>query len=76
MFHWAHFILKSIGGQIIINFHWFLKDDEAVDWRGGFLNFHGTRRTSEKRGLEKLGGEEFLALFFLCDFSWKWGGEG
>jgi hypothetical protein len=32
-----NFILKSIGGQIILNFHWFLKDEEAMDWRGGFL---------------------------------------
>jgi hypothetical protein len=25
------FILKSIGGQIILNFHWLLKDEEAID---------------------------------------------
>jgi hypothetical protein len=29
-------ILKSIGGHIILNFHWFLKDEEAIYWRGGF----------------------------------------
>jgi hypothetical protein len=29
-------ILKSIGGHMILNFHWFLKDEEAIDWRGGF----------------------------------------
>jgi hypothetical protein len=29
-------ILKSIGRHIILNFHWFLKDEEAIDWRGGF----------------------------------------
>jgi hypothetical protein len=29
-------ILKSIGGHIIIKFHWFLKDEQAIDWRGGF----------------------------------------
>jgi hypothetical protein len=42
-------------------------------WIGGedFFNSHGRRRTSGKRGLEKLGGEEFLALFSLCDFAWK-----
>jgi hypothetical protein len=33
-----------------------------------FFNFHGIKRTSSRRGLEKLGGEEFLGLFFLCDF--------
>jgi hypothetical protein len=26
-------ILKSIRGQIILNFHWLLKDEEAIDWR-------------------------------------------
>jgi hypothetical protein len=30
------FILKSIGGQIILDSHWFLKDEEAMDWRGRF----------------------------------------
>jgi hypothetical protein len=25
------FILKSIGGQIILNFHWLLKDEEGID---------------------------------------------
>jgi hypothetical protein len=30
------FILKSIGGQIIFNSHWLLKDEEAIDWREGF----------------------------------------
>jgi hypothetical protein len=29
-------ILKSIGGHVILNFHWLLKDEEAIDWRGGF----------------------------------------
>jgi hypothetical protein len=29
-------ILKSIGGQIILNSHWFLKDEEAIDSREGF----------------------------------------
>jgi len=45
-------------------------------WIGGedFFNFHGTRRASGRRGLEKLGGEEFLGLFFLGDFFGK-GGE-
>jgi hypothetical protein len=36
-----------------------------------FLNFHGTRRISSKRVLEKLGGKEFLGVFSLCDFSWE-----
>jgi hypothetical protein len=29
-------ILKSIRGQIILNSHWLLKDEEAIDWREGF----------------------------------------
>jgi hypothetical protein len=29
-------ILKSNGEHIILNFHWLLKDEEAIDWRGGF----------------------------------------
>jgi hypothetical protein len=33
--------------------------------REDFLNSHGTRRTSKRRGLEKLGGEEFLGLLFV-----------
>jgi hypothetical protein len=36
-------ILKSIGGQIIHNFHWLLKDEEAIDWKEGFQSFHGLR---------------------------------
>jgi len=44
------FILKSIGGQIIITPRWLLKDEEAINWRGGFRNFHWTRGTSSKKG--------------------------
>jgi hypothetical protein len=29
-------ILNSIRRKIILNSHWFLKDEEAVDWREGF----------------------------------------
>jgi hypothetical protein len=29
-------ILNSIGGRIILDSHWFLKDEEAMDWREGF----------------------------------------
>jgi hypothetical protein len=47
-------ILKSIGGQIIINFHWFLKDEEAIDWREGFQNFHWIRGTSSRKGHGRL----------------------
>jgi hypothetical protein len=37
-----------------------------------FHNFHWTKKTSSRRGHEKLGGKEFLrGLFFLCCLSWK-----
>jgi len=29
-------ILKSIGGQIILKSHWFLKNEEAMDWKEKF----------------------------------------
>jgi hypothetical protein len=51
------FILKSIGGQIIFNFHWFLKDEEAIDWRGGFRSFHWTKGTSSRKGYGGLSKE-------------------
>jgi len=31
-----------------------LKDEEAIDWKGGFRNFHWTKGTSLKRGHEGL----------------------
>jgi hypothetical protein len=43
-------ILKSIGGQIILNSHWLLKDEEAIDGSRGFRNFHLTRGTSSRKG--------------------------
>jgi hypothetical protein len=37
-----------------------------------FHNFHLIKRTSSRRGDEKLGKEEFLGMvFFLCYFSWE-----
>jgi hypothetical protein len=44
------FILNSIGDKIILDSHWFMKDEEAIDWKEGFLNFHWTRRKSSRRG--------------------------
>jgi hypothetical protein len=29
-------ILISIGGKIILDFHWFMKDEGAIDWEEGF----------------------------------------
>jgi hypothetical protein len=43
-------ILKSIGGQIIFNSHWFLKDEEAMDWRGGFPQLPWDKENKLKMG--------------------------
>jgi hypothetical protein len=43
-------ILNYIGEKIIIDSHWFMKDEKTIDWKEGFPNFHWTRRTSSKRG--------------------------
>ncbi len=42
-------ILKSIGGQIILNSHWLLKDEEAIDWKERFRSSHWTRGTSLRK---------------------------
>jgi hypothetical protein len=57
-------ILKSIGGQIILNFHGLLKDEEAIDWKGGFPSFHWTKETSSRRGHGKLIKEVDGVCFF------------
>jgi hypothetical protein len=42
-----------------------MKDEEAIDWREGFANFHWTRRTSSRRGHGRLiKGEWYLVCFF------------
>jgi hypothetical protein len=35
MFHWAHeFSSKiSLKGQIVLDSHWFMKDEKVIDWR-------------------------------------------
>ncbi len=42
-------------------------------WIGGkdFFNFHWTKKTSLRRGHEKLGKGGVRKVFFLCDFSWE-----
>jgi hypothetical protein len=44
------FILNFIGGQIIFNFHWFLKDVEAMDWREGFPQLPLDKKNKLKEG--------------------------
>jgi hypothetical protein len=54
-------ILKSIGGQIIINFHWLLNDEEAIDWREGFRSFKGSKGTSSRKVKEAYQGEKSMS---------------
>jgi hypothetical protein len=55
------FILKSIGGQIILKSHWLLKDEKAINWRGGFRSFHWTRGTSSRKGYGGLSRERGIS---------------
>jgi hypothetical protein len=58
-------ILNSIGEKIIFDSHWFMKEEEAIDWKEGFPNFHWTRRTSSRRGDGKLTkGRVVFCVFF------------
>ncbi len=57
-------ILNFIGDKIILDSHWFMKDEETIDWREGFPNFHWTRRISSRRGHGGLPkGEGNILLF-------------
>jgi hypothetical protein len=47
------FILKSIGGQIILNSHWLLKDEEAIDWKERFRSLKGNTLKEGEGGLPK-----------------------
>jgi hypothetical protein len=42
--------------KIILDSHWFMKDEGAIDWREGFPNFHWTRRASSRGVLEVYQG--------------------
>jgi hypothetical protein len=53
-------ILKAIGGQIILNSHWLLKDEEAIDWGKGFRNLKGSRGTSSRKVREVYQGERSI----------------
>ncbi len=51
---------KSIGGQIIFNSHWLLKDEEAIDWGEGFRSLKGSRGTSSRKVKEAYQGERSI----------------
>jgi hypothetical protein len=44
------FILNSIEGQVIIDSHWFMKDEEATDWRERFLQLPLDKENKFKEG--------------------------
>ncbi len=66
------FILNSIGEKIILDSHWFMKDEEAIDWREGFQYFHWTRGTSSRRGQGGLLKRRSLCVFFLEEGGGEW----
>ncbi len=57
-------IVKSIRRQIIFNFHGLLKDEEVIDWRGGFPSFLWTRGTSSRRGHGRFTKGWMVCVFF------------
>jgi hypothetical protein len=58
------FILISIGKKIILDFHWFMKDEGAIDWKERFSNFHWIRRTSSRKGLKGVPRRDRSILCF------------
>jgi hypothetical protein len=50
-----------------------MKDEEAIDWREGFPNFHWTRRTSLKRSHGRLTKRGVVScVFFLGKKGEEW----
>jgi hypothetical protein len=50
-------ILISIGEKTIIDSHWFMKDEGAIDWREGFPTSIGQGEQSQGGVLEAYRGE-------------------
>jgi hypothetical protein len=42
-----------------------MKDEEAIDWRESFQNFHWTRRTSSRRGHARLTKRREVSCVFF-----------
>ncbi len=67
------FILNSIGKKIILDSHWFMKDEEAIDWREGFQYFHWTKGTSSRRGQGGLPRKKSSCVFLGEEGGeWMW----
>jgi hypothetical protein len=57
-------ILNSIGEQIIFDFHWFMKDEEATDLKEGFSQLPLDEENKLKEGSwEAWGGKNYLVCF-------------
>ncbi len=73
VFHWAlKFSFKTpLEGKSFSTLIGFWRTRRPWIRRKDFHNFHWTKRTSSKRGDQKLGKEEFLGGLFLLWFSWE-----
>jgi hypothetical protein len=65
------FILNSNGGQIIFDFHWFLKDEEAMDWRERFPQLPLDKENKFKKRSLKAWGRGCLGSFSCVIFLGK-----
>jgi hypothetical protein len=65
------FILISIGEKTILDSHWFMKDEGAIDWREGFSTSIGQGEQSQGGVLEVYRGEKEVSCVL-----WKERGEG
>jgi hypothetical protein len=64
-------ILNFIGGQIIVNFHWFIKDERAIDWRERFPQIPLDKENKLKEGSWEVWVK---GIFLSCVFFGR-GGE-
>jgi hypothetical protein len=52
------FILNSIREKIILDYHWFIKDEEAIDWRKDFQPSIGQEEQAQGEVMGGLPKEE------------------
>jgi hypothetical protein len=64
-------ILSSIGGQNIMDSHWFLKDKKAMDWKEGFSQLPWDKENKFKEGSWKAGGRGVFGGLLLVWFFWE-----
>jgi hypothetical protein len=61
-------ILNYIGGKIILDSHWFMKDEEAIDWGEGFPTSIGQ---GEQVQGGVMGGLRKKMWYLVCFFEGK-----